>query len=192
MLSSLAVVLEQPERIALSTAPARRAGGGRCRGRNSVERRQRWHRAPSVHRPNAAISGHGLPARSRLRERRAKSSRRGPRPRSKSAPGSSCPAPAASEPVAGIHGGSASHLVARPPRVAPVSVRARRKRGAHRPGRNRAARARRSRDHGRRSYRRPRRSRPAARAPSRAPWWKSPGRMGEERLLERAAPSATT
>ncbi len=93
--------LKQPEQSRAQPACLDGADAGRRRRRRRLERRQHRHRAAVVVRPDAAISGHGLSAGSRLRIGRPRGRGRIRQRASCRASGCSFPAPNASAKCAG-------------------------------------------------------------------------------------------
>ena len=190
MLNSLAVVLEQPERLALTRLPARRAGG-----RDVVVETQWSGVSTGTERLLFTAACHRSRAWAIRSCRATRPSERWSRPARtpaiESARACSFPAPAASARCADCTA-APPRIWSRRPRASCRFRRARRKGRAARARRDRAPRPRTGRISMTAPYRRPRRPRPPARAPaprSRAASRPSSGRRTRAR---RAAPSATT
>ena len=143
-MNTLAVVLEAPERLALSRLELDPAGRRRCRRRYRVERHQHRHRAAALVRPDAAVPRHGLSAGARLRVGRPRRRRRDPlRWRVGErvfVPGARCFGE-----VRGLFGGAAARLVVPAARVVPIDERSRRAGRSAGAGRDRLSRHRRRR-----------------------------------------------
>ena len=95
-MDTLAVVFEEPERLALRRLDLTPPEPTDVVVDIAVERHQHRHRAASLVRPDAAVPRHGISAGPRLRIGRARSPRPGRDPDGATASASSSPAPAAS------------------------------------------------------------------------------------------------